>query len=248
MTATVQRRDSATTAPPRDLRRFWRIGIALALPIGPLGVTVLRGILPYWTSDSEATIVAKALAHLDTMNAIGWVSMVMMPPLLFGMLMLGYLARRGAPVLATIGSGISFIAYANWGAAGNPDYLVMIMGRNGYSVEAITLLVHQTAAHPIAAVSGVGWVVGHILGMVLLGIALVRAGVLSRWAGALLIASQPVHFISAVVVPSRLLDVTLGWGATTVGIALVSLALLRMTDDEFDLPPHAKTRQRTPSV
>jgi hypothetical protein len=52
--------------------------------------------------------------------------------------------------------------------------------------------------------------------------------------------SQPIHLVAAIIVPSRLLDVTLGWGMTTVGFALVSLALLRMDDDDFDLPPNEK--------
>ncbi|MDD0858537.1 hypothetical protein NHF46_13645 [Arthrobacter alpinus] len=42
-----------TAAPPvRDLRRFWRIGAAVLIPLGPLGVTIGRGIMPYWTDQS----------------------------------------------------------------------------------------------------------------------------------------------------------------------------------------------------
>jgi hypothetical protein len=51
--------------------------------------------------------------------------------------------------------------------------------------------------------------------------------------------SQPIHLVSAVILPSRLLDVTLGWGLTAVCCAIVGLAVLRMRDDDFDSPPQA---------
>jgi hypothetical protein len=75
--------------------------------------------------------------------------------------------------------------------------------------------------------------------MVLLGIGVVRARLVPWWVGAMIVVSQPVHVISAVVVPSRALDVLGGWGVTTLGFVFVALAVLRMTDDEWDLPPRA---------
>jgi len=45
--------------------------------------------------------------------------------------------------------------------------------------------------------------------------------------------------VSAVILPSRLLDVTLGWGLTAGCCAMVGVAVLRMRDDDFDLPPQA---------
>jgi hypothetical protein len=79
--------------------------------------------------------------------------------------------------------------------------------------------------------------------MVLLGIALAKSGVVARWVGAALAVSQPIHLVSAIILPSKLLDVTLGWGLTAVGFALVSVAVLRMSDDGFDLPPGIPTRR-----
>ncbi|HEX6760377.1 MAG TPA: hypothetical protein VF086_18520 [Propionibacteriaceae bacterium] len=35
------------TASTRDPRTFWRVGLALALPVGPLLVTFARAIMPY---------------------------------------------------------------------------------------------------------------------------------------------------------------------------------------------------------
>ncbi|MBP2414192.1 hypothetical protein JOF48_002991 [Arthrobacter stackebrandtii] len=49
-----------------------------------------------------------------------------------------------------------------------------------------------------------------------------------------------MHFIAAVVLPSRLLDVTLGWGLTTLCTLMVSAAVLKMDDGEWDLAPMAR--------
>lgn len=228
MTATLEAPAPART---RDLRRFWRISIALMLPLGPLGVTVVRGIMPYWTSDDPSTVVAKALDHLDVMEAMAWVGLVFTAPLLLAMLVLGYVARRGAPVLATLGAVLSFLAYANWGAAGNPDYLMLVLGEAGYDAPEVVRILSLGDGHALAAVSGFGWVIGHIVGMILLAVALGKARVIPTWAATALAVSQPIHLISAIILPSRLLDVTLGWGLTTLAFVLVSVAILRMTDD-----------------
>lgn len=237
MTTTLTATPATATNGPRDLRRFWRITIAVLLPIGPLGVTITRGILPYWTTDDNQTITARSLEHLETMAVVAWLGLVFMAPLLLGMLVLGYVARRGAPVLATTGAGLSFLAYANWGAAGNSDYLLLMLGQAGYETAEVARIIEHTYAHPIAAVSGFTWVIGHILGMILLAAALWKSRVIPRWAALALAVSQPVHLIAAVILPSRLLDVTLGWGLTTIGFAVVSVAILRTSNDDWDLPP-----------
>jgi hypothetical protein len=226
---------SETATHPRDLRRFWRILIAVTLPIGPLGVTVARAFLPYWTNDDSATIVDKLLGNPDTVQVLQWVGLVMMAPLLGAMLSLGYVARRRAPILATVGSLISFGAYALWGVTGNIELTVYAMGEVGVDPATIVRVLEVQEGGAVALITGFGWVVGHIVGMILLGIAVWKAGLVPAWVGIGLAVSQPIHLVSAIILPSRLLDVTLGWGLTTVCCAMVGLAVLRMRDDDFDL-------------
>ena len=92
-------------------------------------------------------------------------------------------------------------------------------------------------------VTGLFWVAGHILGAVLLAVALHRAKVLPLWGALLMALSQPMHLVAAVIVPSRLLDVTLGWGLTTLTCALVSVWIFRTRNDDWDLPPAAAPRR-----
>jgi Domain of unknown function (DUF4386) len=222
---------STLTAPAptavRDHRAPWRWLIAVALPIGPLLVTITRGIMPYWTTDDTQTMVAKSLAHPGAMQAMAWLSLFMLPPLVIAMLALGYLARRGSPVLATIGAAISFVAYVDWGTAGNSDLMALAAGQQGFDQETITRFIDATANHPVASVASFGWVIGHILGMVLLGIALLRARAVPKWVAVALMVSQPMHLVAAVIIPSRLLDVTLGWGLTTVAFTTVAVVITR---------------------
>jgi hypothetical protein len=229
---------SSTTAV-RDLRGFWRVLIALVIPLGPLGVTISRGLMPYWTNDPPAAVVALSLANLSALSTGMWLSMIFMAPLLLSVLALGYVARRSAPVLATLGAAIAFTSYAVVNVAGNGDALILTMAQAGFDESAILRAFSTTL--PAAGVATGIWVVGHILGTVLLGLALMRTPLpAARWLGLALAVSQPIHFVASVVLPTRALDLTLGWGLTTICTVAVSIAILRTPNDAWDLPPVGK--------
>jgi hypothetical protein len=88
----------------------------------------------------------------------------------------------------------------------------------------------------MAMVVGLFWVVVHILGMVIIASALRRARVLLLWAAILLGLSQPVHLVAAIILPSRWLDVFGGWGMTTLICGYVALQMLRIRNEDWDLP------------
>ena len=221
----------------RDLRPFWRISLALALPLGPLLITVARAILPYWTNDDPATIVAKTAAAPEIMDVLLWVGALLTPCMIISMLTLGYVARRGAPVLATVGTLLSFFAYALWGATSAGDYTTSVLLGAGYAPDEVVTIMGHLEATALSFVTGFFWVLGHILGLVILAIALHRARVLPLWAAIVMALSQPVHLVSAVIILSRWLDVFGGWGMTTVTCVLVSVWMLRTRDADWDLAP-----------
>lgn len=227
----------AEATVPRDLRHTWRLLAAIVIPLGPLGVLLTRGLMPYWTSQDEETVVATMVAEPGRAEAMTWVFFVTFPALVLGALAVGYVARRGAPRLATWGAGLTFVAFVMAGSFGSTDLLMHVMGREGYDQATIVDVTGLMFAHPVNAVGGGVFVVGHIVGMILLGIAVARARVVPLWAGVAIAVSQPFHLVSAVIVPSRLMDLTLGWGLTTIGFAMVALAVLRTPDDAWDLPP-----------
>lgn len=242
MTTTQQNSTAAAaapsaTTPPRDMRRTWRRLAAASLVLGPLGVTVIRAVMPYWTNDSTAEMVAGMAASPGQAAALNWIGLLVYPFLLLSALAMGFVARRKAPVIATWGAAVLFAAYALGGAVGAPDVLVealLARGDDQASVAADATLLMDAPAMLAGALT---FVIGHLVGMVLVAIAVVRARVVAWWVGALIAVAQPIHVVSAVIVPNRLLDVVLGWGATTIGYAVVAFAVLRMSDDEWDLPP-----------
>lgn len=236
-TTTTPGGTAGPVAPPRDLRRRWRRLAALCLVVGPLGVTAIRAVMPYWTSDEHSVLVAGIAQDPGRAAAMNWIGVLVTPFLLLSALAMGYVARRRAPAIATWGAAVLFGAYALGSSVGAPDMLVDAMARAGEDPATIAATSQLLMDHPPMLAGALTFVVGHLVGMVLVGIAVVRAGVVAWWVGAMIALAQPVHVVSAVILPSRLLDVTLGWGLTTLGYALVALAVLRTSDDDWDLPP-----------
>ena len=83
------------------------------------------------------------------------------------------------------------------------------------------------------------FVIGHIVGTVLLGIIIFQAKLAPPWAAAMLTASQPLHFI-AIMTGLPWLDVT-AWGMTAMGMVFLAARVLRTPKDQWDLPPYDRT-------
>lgn len=104
----------------------------------------------------------------------------------------------------------------------------------GYDTEVLADLFEF--GHPSVYVFAGAYVLGHVIGTVLLGIALAKARAVPLWAAVLVAISQPAHFIAFVAFRNQALD-GLAWGAMAVGFIAASLAIIRTPNDEWDLPP-----------
>ena len=227
-------------AAPRDLRRVWRAVLAVLLPLGPLFVAVAFALRPFRNSDDPAVIVAKILASPST-DLLLWLGLLAPGLLLLATVTAGHLARRGAPVLATIATTINALAFGLMsGAVASGDLITVAGGRAGVDPATILTITSAIENSPITGTALGIWVPGHILGMVLLAVALRRARVLPRWAAVVLGVSQPIHFLAFVVLDNQYVDALAGWGLTAVGFAAVAVALLRTRDDDWDLPPSSR--------
>jgi hypothetical protein len=81
------------------------------------------------------------------------------------------------------------------------------------------------------------FVLGQAIGLVLLGVALWRGRDVPAWVGATLAVSGPAHILLGTAGAN--LGAAASWALTAVGYAGVSIALVRMDNDRFDLPPTA---------
>jgi hypothetical protein len=219
-----------------DLRRAGRVLAAILLPIGPALVAVLRFVLPYQTNDSSTEIVSKVAAHQTAQNAVVWLGfaavLVLVPSVIFA----ARAAGRRSPRLAAAAVLLMVPGYDSLALLVADDAALLFGER--HAVAPATLATMYENVHPVGVVAGVVFVAGHVLGTLLLGIALLRTRLVAVWAGAATVVSQPLHVVAAVIVGSHPLDL-LAWGLNAAGFAAVAVAILRMPDDEWAPAPRS---------
>jgi hypothetical protein len=222
MTATANR---TVPAPrPADVRRLDRRVAAILMPIGPAAVAILRVRLP-----------ADPSAHPGAQRIVVWLGLVAVLTLLPGALAAIRLLRRYTPRLATGIAALLVPGYLGMTALIAADAGALAAIDLGMPAGGVTALSEAVVAVPTMAILVLVFVVGHILGTLLLGIAALRAGVIPRPVAVALAASQFAH-LAAVIGGWPLVDL-LAWTTTAVGMAFLARVVLRTPDDEWDLPP-----------
>ena len=225
---------SVSWHPKVDVRRPSRWLAALVIPVGPAAVAVLRWRLPYSTVDDPREVVAAVTAHPDAHSLVLWLGLIAILTLVPGVLWVGRLTRRHAPRLTAAALLLLVPGYLalSWITAGD---LLLWAGAHQV-IDADTLTTLYSTTHPTSAVAEGLFVLGHVIGTIILGVALWRSRRIPRWAALLTIVSQPLHFVAAVVLVSPSLDL-LAWGMNAIGFATAAVAILGTADHEWDLPP-----------
>ncbi len=219
----------------RDLRPAARWFAAILLPIGPLAIAVLRYVLPYDTTDSVSTAVGKIAAHPGSERLVLWLTLVAMLTLVPGTYAAVKLAAHGAPVLAAIAGLLIVPAYLSLFGIALVDEIGMSVTSSGLSranVAAVATFVNQ---FPTTTIFTVVFVLGHVVGLIVLSFALRRSGQVGRLGCVILGVSQPIHFVAAVS-GNHPLDLV-GWTMTAVGLAFASRAIIALRDDDWALAP-----------
>jgi hypothetical protein len=224
MTQTMTR----TTRP--DVRPLSRWVAALVLPIGPAAVALLRYFLPYDTVDDVPTMVDKTVGQLDRSSVVIWLGYIAVLTLVPAAYFVGRVTRRGAPWLTAIALFLVVPGYLSLPWTASSDLFTWSAGTAGLNAAEISRAVDVT--HGSMNVAGGVFVVGHVVGTIVLGFAMWQSRVVARWAAVAVMVSQPIHFIAAIVVVSHTLDL-IGWGLQAVGFAVVGLAILRMRNDDW---------------
>src|SRR5689334_13554106 len=204
---------TTTTLLPADARLRARAAVLVAA-VGPLAVAALRGLLPYDTVDDNATIVAKVAAHPGAETAVLWLSVLALITLPLSVLVVNGVAMRARPLLGTVAAVIAWVGFSGLAYLVTQDQVARAGFDAGLPTDATAALMSAIDQSAVASTAAALFVTGHILGVVLLGLALWR--VVPRWAALALIVSQPFHFVVAVIVPNHALD-ALAWVLTAVG-------------------------------
>ncbi len=217
---------AATTLAPSRVRSIplsaW--GTALLMPVGPASIALLRLILPYYTATDPAGSVAAVEASQGAQSAVLWLAYLGLLTLIPGLYAAARVSRRTAPRITAWALALAVPGYLSLGLIVGMDHLLWSATTAGLSAEDAVAVVE--AAHPTIDVAVGVFVVGHVIGTVLLGLALLRSGRVPAWAGWAIAVSQPLHFIATVVLGSPQLD-CFAWGLTALGMAVVAREVLK---------------------
>ncbi len=213
-----------SVSSPIDTRAPQRWAAALLMPVGPLCVAILRLVIPYNALDAPDTVIAEVAAHPTAQAAVLWLGLVALFTLVPGAYAVLRLVRPGAPRLAMTAAILLIPGYLGlFGAASGADLNAYVGTRANLDPQTLSQLMRQSSEQPTVVISGLVFLVGHILGCILLGLALWRsAAVHWMWALAMTI-SQPIHLYAAVT-GNHPLDL-FAWGLVTVAMAAAAIAV-----------------------
>ncbi|CAN5858474.1 hypothetical protein BH23ACT12_BH23ACT12_15180 [soil metagenome] len=226
MTAAVVGAPAAAARTPGELERWMRVLALVILPIGPAAVAIIRFVLPYLTVDEPAEMASAVSANLGAQSAVLWLGFVAVMTLTPAVIWIGRMTYRGAPKLTVAALALAIPGYLALGMAMATDLILYAAANNGLDQQVVTGLVSNP--HPVTAVVEIVFVLGHLVGTVLLGVALWRTRSVPVWAAVLTTFSQPLHLVAAVVLASRPLDLV-AWMMTAVGFAAAGAASARRT-------------------
>lgn len=216
--------DGLGAGASRKLGRWVRVLALVLLPVGPLAVALLRFVLPYRTVDEPVAMATAVAANLGRQSLVLWLGLIAAMTIPPAVVWIGGLTYRGAPGLTAAALLLAVPGYLSLGLLLVPDVILYAGLNGGLDPQAVARLMANS--HPALGFAGMVFVVGHVVGTVLLGFALWRTHVVPVWAAVLIAISQPVHLLAAVVVPSAVLDLA-AWMMTAIGFAAAGVASLR---------------------
>jgi hypothetical protein len=226
-----------TSRTPRDVRRTRRLFAAALLPVPAVAVAVLRSAWPAFSATDTAGSLKAIAEHPTAEEVVLWAGVIMTLTMVPAVLAAVRLARRRRPTLAMIAAGVNLIAYLGATPLFASDLMAQVAARPEYDGAQLVPYLDAVNAHPVSAVGLGAFVLGHIVGMILLGAALWR--IIPRWASVALIVSQPLHFVAFVILGVQPLD-GFAWALTAAGFVGCALTILRTPDAEWDLAPAAR--------
>jgi hypothetical protein len=180
-------------------RRLHRAFLAFCIVLAPLILSLWFGLCPTGANDAACPDMASSLAVFAAFRAMNpqlmqlFLVLSLIIPYLYALSFvgLGLLAMKRSPWLATLGMACGFAAGIVWAAIA--DSIAMLKSMAQISLNPLFVTVeHQYYASWLIVTFGAFWVIGHLFAYVLLGIALLRARVIPRWAAWLLIVSAPL--------------------------------------------------------
>jgi hypothetical protein len=231
-----------SAAPARDRRAFWRVLLAVLVPLPWLAKGVYYYLVPVEGDASFTSSVTAFEAHDGVLEALKWLDAVFVVTLLPATFAIAWVARRGAPRLTAAGAVIALTGFlVGLTLLGGPETPALVTAQHDLDPGSMAELDHALTHEPLLGTASLLFIMGVVLGLGLLGGALRRSRAVPSWAAfAVMIGGATHPFIPDHVGQG------IGLWVAAAGCFAVSAALLRMPDDEFDLPPVERGRTAVP--
>lgn len=215
-------------------RKLHRAFFAACILLAPLTLSLWFGLCPTGVGDPACPDMGSTLAVFAAFRAMNpqlmqvFLVLSLIVPYLYALsyVGLGLLAMKRSPWLATLGIVCGFAAGVVWAAIADSMNMLGTMAQIGLNPLFVTVEQHYYATW-LVLTFGAFWLFGHLLGYVLLGIALARAQVIPLWAACLFIVSAPLMGPIAYGTGLGLLQV-LGYALVFIGSVPAALATLKM--------------------
>lgn len=217
-----------------DIRTVSRTAAVVTLAISGVAAAI-----PLVVTQNDEAPAADQFRDYVAHSGIAAASNVMLLALIClvpAMIYAARLARRGAPKLAFLGGGLSALAWLAGLISLGGVQLALYEGSKLPDRAGAAALVDAIMTDPIFNVLVLTFVLGHTVGMTILGIALWRSHAVAWWVGALYIVYVVLHTVGHAVSPA--VDYASG---VVIGIGSLAVAyqIARTPNDAWDLPASA---------
>jgi uncharacterized protein DUF4386 len=225
-----------------DARNFGRTLTGLALIVGPAVMVIGAIIGPDINNDNKLKELNKIAAHKSA-YIVGSLLFVLGTVILLaasvGIIHLfrgrGVTLGQIAGSLLLVGTATTFAFYA----FSITEY--EMVNQSGLNRVELARFLHKGIMTESGAPLFLLFVLGIVVGLILLGIALWRSGLVPKWAAVVVLLGGPVAFAGQ----SKAANIV-DFALILVGLGMLGRAVLSMSDEEWDAPREA--RQAPPPV
>ncbi|MEU7878604.1 hypothetical protein [Microbispora bryophytorum] len=213
-----------------DIRATSRVAAALSLIVGPLALA-----LPIGFTDEDAPIAAQLqdYANHPTLAMLSNIVILPLMAIIPAVVYAARLARRGAPNLAFVGGGLAALGWLAGFTTIGATQIALYQGSRLADQAGATALIDKVNGDPIYGTLVGVFVLGHAIGMIVLGIGLWRSRSVAPWVAALFIAYPVGHFVGHAISP--VIDTLSGVLLLISGVA-IAVKILRTSNQQWDLP------------
>jgi hypothetical protein len=196
---------------------------AACLVVGPVGQFVQYLVTPIDEGDSAYAQVAQAAAHLARMRwaiPLDLFILLVAPAVLYA----GALAGARVSKLAAAGAGLVFVTWLGAGYLFGSDVL-LYLAATARDQTAAAALVDGYLSYPVVEGVVIAYLGGHVVGFLLLGVALWRARAVPRWV-AIAVAVWPFLEVAGETSGVRVVAAA-GFALLAVGFGVCAVAVAR---------------------